>query len=70
MTKEYKTGRLMVKVDNGTEKGFQFGIGNLVETIDEGQVEAVTGALASLLDGEVELVQASQSYIFHPQGQA
>ena len=70
MTKEYKTGRLMVQVDNGTEKGVQFGMGNLVETVDAGQVEAVTQALAGLVDGRVETVQASQTFIFHPQVQA
>lgn len=70
MTKEYKTGRLMVQVDNGTEKGFQFGMGNLVETVDAGQVEAVTLALAGLVDGKVEAVQASQTFIFRPQVQA
>lgn len=66
MTKEYKTGRLMVHVDNGTDKGVTFGMGNLVEAVAADQVAKVTEAFSTLVDGTIKEVQATQTFVYRP----
>lgn len=66
MQKSFDTGRLSVKLNDGSKSGKKISVGNMNETFEDQQIGVVAEALGNLTDFPVEDATVTQMYKYTP----